>query len=575
MTTALYFESAECRIPADLGLIEECQTRLRDYCLARGLRPAEWSQIELATAEALANAIKHGCAGKEGAEVILRWHWQGREIVLEITDPGDYVPEPGWNELPEDPFTESGRGGFLMTEMMDRAEHERTAEGHRIRLAKTVGEPAWQTGEVAQMESTIESMAEDLSRSYEELSALFRFAEQMATSSGFEDFLARSLERLLKLVRGHLAYIRLQPAGEPALRLVQPQTIGELNFPENLPLETVAVECGVFHKHDPLTVEDCTKLPASDPLQRWGGGAFVCPIFFQTTVLGCLVVTLKPFAPYFSAGELSLIRCVADFLGIVRTTSLLQGRREAEQRVLRELEIAASIQASLLPERFPIHENYRMHGVCVSAQQVGGDYFEALAVGDGGVLLVMADVMGKGVPAALLATVLRTAIHARLHLASDPAKLLTEVNGQISDDLERVEMFITAQVAYLSPGTPRLLLANAGHCPMFVCQGNGLPAMESSGGGIPIGIVPDFSYEAQEFSLKKGDRIVFLTDGLFEVHRANGEMLGMNRLKAQATSLAALDNPEFCIEMLDYVRQFSGDSPATDDRTLLAVQILR
>lgn len=573
MSAPSYLEWAECRIPADLSSIEACQKRLQDFVLSRGLRPALWLPIELATAEALANAIKHGCKNSQEAEVIFRWRWQGDAIVVETIDSGHYEPAPGWNELPEDPFSESGRGGFLMAQSMDRVEHFNTSEGHLLRLTKNVGAPTWHTGEVAQLESTIESMAEDLSRSYEELSALFRFAEQMATSAGFEDFLDQSLERLLTLVRGKSAYIRLHQAEEGGLRLVRPQASARTGFPELLPLSNDATESRVFQRQNPITIEECRKLPVEDPLQSWEGGAFVCPIFFQTTVLGVLAVTLRPYVPYFSAGELSLIRCVADFLGIVQTTNRLQGRREAEQRALRELEIAASIQASLLPEKFPQHRHYRMHGVCVSARQVGGDYFEALEAEDGGILLVIADVMGKGVPAALLATVLRTALYARMPLASDPAKLLTEVNRQISRDLARVDMFITAQVAYLGPNQPGLLLANAGHCPMFICR-DGVPPIESSGGGIPIGIVSDFEYDAQFFSLEKGDRLVFLTDGLYEVHDDTGTMLGIHRLMTHASSLGTLDNREFCESLLSYIQEFSGNRPASDDRTLLAIQTL-
>ena len=259
--------------------------------------------------------------------------------------------------------------------------------------------------DAAEMEATIESMTEELSRSYEDVAALFRFAEELATSTSLLEFLDRSFERLLGLVTAQSAFIRLVSADGISLELIGP-TPAKAPWVERLiPLDSAAAAATAFKTGQPVTVENCAKLPPSDPLHHHEGSAFACPIFFRSTPLGCLVVTRSVHLGYFSAGELGLIRVIADFLGIVRTTNLLQEQRQAQQRALRELEIASAIQQSLLPRMFPDDANYRICGVCQSAQEVGGDYFDALSLPRDGILLVIADVMGKGVPAALLATV--------------------------------------------------------------------------------------------------------------------------------------------------------------------------
>ena len=566
-----YEEIAQCRFPAELRCIRSALDKLGAYCRGHGLRPTLWNQVELAVAEGLNNAVEHGCAGIANAQVVLRWSWTLELLRIEMIDPGRFVPPPSEASLPEDLLAEGGRGAFIMASMMDRVEHRLTDEGHLLCLEKTVGFQTWKLEDAALMETTIESMTEDLSRSYEDLAALFRFAEELATSTSLSEFLDRSLQRLLALVTGQSAFVRLLSEDGKALDLVGPPPAKAPWIERSLPLNSAAAAATAFNTGRPVTVEDCTKLPPNDPLHHHKGGAFACPIFFRSKPLGCLIVTRSVHLGYFSAGELGLIRVVADFLGIVRTTNILQEQREAQQRALRELEIASDIQQSLLPRTFPDNAGYRICGVCQSAQEVGGDYFDALALPNDGIFLVIADVMGKGVPAALLATVLRTAIHARLDLATTPDLLLTEVNRQIAQDLAQIDMFITAQVAYLSCKENTLRLVNAGHCPLIHCRAATGEAVQLHGNGIPLGVLAGFDYRADRYTIEPGDRLVFLTDGLYEVENEAAQPLGIQALVDRINHERTLPPAEFCSRILGYVREYSGRASAADDHTLLTV----
>jgi len=287
------------------------------------------------------------------------------------------------------------------------------------------------------------------------------------------------------------------------------------------------------------------------------------------------VVVRRPRQGFFSAGQLGLIRFVAEFLGIVWTTHKLQEQRELQQRTSRELEIAATIQSSLLPRTLPSNAVFRLDGICQSAREVGGDFYDALEVGADGILLVIADVMGKGVPAALLATTLRTAIHARMDLAEDPGRLLTEVNRQIANDLSRLDMFITAQVAYLSKRERVFRLANAGHCPLLHYRADLERVEPVEGNGIPLGVMDGFQYEALPQAIEPGDFLILLTDGLYEVENGEGRMLGLDLLAAQAGVLARGNRSAFCRGILNFVLEYSGGRVASDDRTLLTVDCLK
>ena len=560
-----------CDFSADLLNVQPALGKLKEYCSGQGMKTEVWQQIEIATAEGLNNAILHGCKNRPEASVHVRWDWSDERLWIEITDPSDFMPGPAAAVLPDDPLAESGRGAFLISTLMDRVEHRKTAEGHTLRMEKEVGRQAWTIAKAAEMESTIEGLMKELSRSYEEISSLFHFAEELATSTTLEEFLNRSFTPLLGLTNGESAFARfLNPDGTD-LVLVKQGGINDSRS-ELIPVESDSAEAVVFRMGKAMTIEDCSTLDWHDELRPHQGGIFICPVSFRSKMIGCLVVTQRKGVPYFSAGELELIRVVADFLGIVTTTNRLQTQRQAQKVAVHDLEIAASIQQSLLPRRFPENSNYRIFGICQNARQVGGDYFDVLQVSPDAILFVIADVMGKGVPAALLASVLRTAIHARLDLATNPGRLLTEVNHQIASDLSQIDMFITAQIACLSEKENTLLLSNAGHCPLLHYN----PASESISRriveGTPLGVIDNFDYQEQSYQVEKDDYLVFLTDGLYEVENQAGELLGLDNLVHQIQSTRSRNPADFCARLLEYVHKYSGGQPAADDRTLLAIE---
>src|SRR5213078_2814923 len=127
----------------------------------------------------------------------------------------------------------------------------------------------------------------------------------------------------------------------------------------------------------------------------------------------------------------------------------------------RELDIARNIQQSLLPKTFPSLPGFGLAGFCLSARQVGGDFFDVLPLSSHSALLVVADVMGKGVPAALFAATLRTLIRAMAEWTHRPGELLARVNRLMYDELSGVDMFITAQLALADTRQGRLIVASA------------------------------------------------------------------------------------------------------------------
>ncbi|HSI84080.1 MAG: SpoIIE family protein phosphatase [Candidatus Methylacidiphilales bacterium] len=589
-------EWSECRLPPSFEAVTEAMVHVEEYCRARGLRKSLWPNILLATTETLNNAVEHGCkywtppiahsgdtSDSESTPIQLKWSWAGSILAIEITDPGTFMPGPDHGKLPDDPMSEGGRGAYLISQLCKSVRHCLNNEGdtkrHCVRLEFEVGETTWTPGQAAELEQTIDSMAEDLSTSYENISALFRFAEELATSDTFASFAEKALRRLLAIVNGTLAYIRLHRSGEPAeLQLTSSlSTLPAEAQPALAPVisaDSEWAEATACKSRRELTLEDCAALDVKDPMAHIPGSAVVSPVFFRESIVGCLVVTRPLEAEYFSAGETALVRVVADFLGVVYTTHVLQEQRQAQLQLRRELQIASDIQQSLLPRHFPTTGEYRVYGVCHSATHVGGDYFDVIHFPEKrGMLLVMADVMGKGVPASLLASNMRAALRARPSLACSPGQLLTELNRQLVPDLERLEMFITAQIAWLSEERNELLMANAGHCPLLVQDDPEEPARLVGLRSFPIGITPTAEFTDVTIPLPPGCRIVMHTDGLYEVENEEGEMLGQRGLAERMPDLWRGAGPEeLCTRLLQFLRTYTSDAKPSDDRTMLAVQ---
>ena len=575
-----YSEFAECELAADLALVAGALEGVRLDCLRNGLKPDLWRDLELAIAEGLNNAIEHGCAGVPDARVRLRWSWKGDSFEVRIFDPGTFSPDNcEAPNLPDDPLSESGRGGFLIAALMDEVEHVASEGRHCLIMRKAVGAKAPPDPE-EDTAALLEAMTLDLSNSYENLSTFYRFSEELATAPSFDHFMRRALRQLIDAVQADEAQVSLESDGDLELLYYHGAEERVVSRADGMVTLTAlksrsdTLEMRVFKAGARATVEDCSKLLRSDPLWRETGITCACPVHFQGAVIGVVSIIRRIPKPYFSAGQIHLVRAVADFLGIARTTAHLQEQRQAQQRALRELEIAAEIQQLLLPRHFPKSARSRIFGISQAATEVGGDYFDVLPIGEKGVLLAIADVMGKGMPAALLATVLRTTIRARLDLATDPGRLLSEVNTQISADLAKLDMFITAQLAFFSHADNDLAYASAGHCPILMYRRGDTAGIQKAAGGIPLGVLTDVEYETTHEPVVAGDRFVFLTDGLYEVHSPGGEILGLDRIAAEIPKLWFSSPSAFCRQLLEFVRTHSGNLPATDDRTLMTLECL-
>jgi PAS domain S-box-containing protein len=243
---------------------------------------------------------------------------------------------------------------------------------------------------------------------------------------------------------------------------------------------------------------------------------------------------------------------------------------QQRERIEQELRVARLIQHTLLPKSLPQLEGHQMAVYYQPAREVGGDFYDFLRLPDGRLGLIVGDVSGKGVPAAIVMAITRTMLRAAYHLGS-PGEILKQVNDNLFPDIPP-NMFVTCLAALLDSRTGRLQYANAGHDLPYVRHSAGVSELRAT--GMPLGLMPDMSYEEKEITLQPGESILLYSDGLVEAHSPQREMFGFPRMQryvgAYPEGAALIDS------LLAELEQFTGEEwEQEDDITLLTLQRLR
>jgi len=248
----------------------------------------------------------------------------------------------------------------------------------------------------------------------------------------------------------------------------------------------------------------------------------------------------------------------------------LEHARELEkerERLESELEVARRIQARLLPSRPPEVEGLEIAGLSESAREVGGDYYDHIPLGEDRVLLVIADVSGKGVPAALLMSAFRASLMSQDTDHSGPAEVASRLNEFLHRSVEPGK-FVTAFVGFLEGRTGRFVYANAGHNPPALLRADGRVEWLSAGGLI-LGILAGSRFESGEVTLEPGDLLALYTDGVTEGADSVGELWGEERLVATLERLRERPCQELASSLVREVRSFEGETGPADDITVL------
>lgn len=579
--------SLRLEIACEFAAVRAAVLEVRAWLAERGLPEADLSAWELALAEAVNNAVKYSKANTRQLPVGIEVSAGERDVEARITDHTAGFDWPEEVDLP-DADSENGRGLFLIKSLTDYSTYLRLAGENILVLRRARTAPAKANlpdvcqlqNRLADAEMALTDMTAELSSSYESLVALFRYSSELGAHADLKDFSQRLLKDLMQIAEADYAVLRLVSTDGNKLQtlLILPGENKAQLDAVDMADALVSVEAAAARNCEDIWFGPEEPLGKHDPLRAvMPTGNGICHAFFVANQpVGTATLGRQRADKPFTAAQLSLLHTFVDFLAIQIVNARLLDERTVARVTRRELEIAADIQRSLLPSTIPACPPFKVAAACQSALQVGGDFYDIIPAGDGALLLVIADVMGKGVPAALFAAVLRSTIRSMPQLFDQPGDLLATANRTLFPDLSRVDMFITAQIAYLNPRRQKIVSANAGHCPMLVCQRKTATATTLKESGFPLGIEPMTRYAQVETDLPSGAAVLLYTDGLSETRNANGDMLGEEKLLAmfaQAITQTS-DAPagkEFLLGCLD---DYSNHQPLMDDHTLILIRHL-
>ena len=244
---------------------------------------------------------------------------------------------------------------------------------------------------------------------------------------------------------------------------------------------------------------------------------------------------------------------------------------KAKERMESELKIAHALQGAILPKTMPENPTYSGHALMTPAREMGGDFYDFFTLDDGRLSVVMADVSGKGVPAAFFMAIARTVMRASAARHPDPGPCLQEVNDAICAQNPQ-DLFVTLFYGILNPDTGEFVYANAGHNPPFVVKrpGDVLPLPMT--GGMAVGVMPGMPYDEDAVTLAPGDTMFLYTDGITEAMNVDQEEFTEARLEAVLAEGRDLPVDSVLENVTSAVVKFVGEAEQSDDITCIVLR---
>jgi sigma-B regulation protein RsbU (phosphoserine phosphatase) len=313
--------------------------------------------------------------------------------------------------------------------------------------------------------------------------------------------------------------------------------------------------------------------------------AILFAVFMESLHMGLTLLIAKPYGQALAVvQEVILPMTGANALGIAifafiirnlitekRTAAERESYRRELERTEYEMETARRIQQSFLPESPPQIKGVEFAALSLPARQVGGDFYDFIPVAEDKWGIVIADVSGKGIPAALFMALSRTLVRANVSDDTTASQAMRKVNYLISQEA-KMGMFVTLFYAVLDPETRRLHYVNAGHNPPFVLKNGSGDVIMLRASGIAMGVIGDVSFEEKRIELATNDIVVFYTDGITEAINAAGEQFGEKKLIETINKNADLPVLDLISSVKDEVFTYAQGQPQYDDFTLVILK---
>jgi serine phosphatase RsbU (regulator of sigma subunit)/pSer/pThr/pTyr-binding forkhead associated (FHA) protein len=280
--------------------------------------------------------------------------------------------------------------------------------------------------------------------------------------------------------------------------------------------------------------------------------------------LGVLQVDTLDQRRRFNEQDLQVLASVASQAAIAIDNAQLHERALRQNAIERDLELAHKVQKGLLPSEPPVVPGYHFFSYYDSANEVGGDYYDYVELPGGRMAVVLGDVSGKGVSAALLMAKLSAEVRFSLASETDPAVAVRRINATFARS-GWSDRFVTFVAAVIDPAQSEVVIVNAGHMPPLLRHSNGkIEEIGEEEAGLPLGVADDYEYESYRHALLPGDFVTVYTDGISEAMNAAGDMYGIQRIH-EAVSAEGLSGAALGERLLTDVQKFVDGHAQSDD----------
>jgi sigma-B regulation protein RsbU (phosphoserine phosphatase) len=322
---------------------------------------------------------------------------------------------------------------------------------------------------------------------------------------------------------------------------------------------------------EPITSHDVRNNPNYINARSQTRSEMVAPIISNTEVIGVFDLESDDLNAY-SEDDLQVLMLLASQVAIIIEKVMLHEQLIEKKRLEGQLEVARQVQLELLPAKDPQLEGFDISAYNFPTEEVSGDYYDWVKIYEDQIGLVIADVSGKGVPAALLMAFLRASLRAATHIGYSPHISMAKVNYLLWESIER-NQFVTAFYGILDVTNKTLTYTNAGHNPPILLDKNGNHTFIERG-SVPLGVFRDTRYHEYYLTMAPGDLLVLYTDGVTEANNSHGEEFGRERLAAAVRKHRELGARELITTVHKEVIDWTEGLGATDDVTFFVIKAL-
>lgn len=413
-------------------------------------------------------------------------------------------------------------------------------------------------------EIALQSMTDELISAWNQLDLVYRITQTMAEKANLQDALNSILQEVTSVVKVETAFIILKHD-----EMVECVTAG-VALPNELRCPQAFLE-ELIQNERLLVINDAATIrrmwAKSPPSLRNFAGTFITTSSNTVATLGLINKEVQ-----FTAGDMKLMTAIAEQVGAIIDNFMLQQELIHQERVGRELEIAAEIQESLLPHDVPQFSGLAIDVNSTPAYEVGGDFYDFVQIDDTRLTVAVGDVAGKGIPAAMFTSLVRTMLRVEAFHSQEPHIVIKRVNEILNQDLSQAELFVTAFVATIDPKKNVLAYANAGHTPGIVYHAQSKTSRLLKATTLPIGIKHEEIRPTQYVHLSPGDTLVLYSDGVTEASNPNGERFGLQRVRDLIHRHADTSPTVLKHTILTHLADFQQTETTADDVTLVVIK---